>query len=212
VNFLPVIHRICRILLLAVFLAPAACSSRPDQANVLLRKQIQDMQAQIDQLHRQHDLDQASILGLQSSVKTVPTLPPDELDQLFTAAGLQFGRLTGGDRPDSSLTYDTLLKVYVVPIDLSGDALKAAGTFRVELFDLNLPHQQRIGRWDFDPDAARQAWHGPLLYTYVLACPWQSPPIHARLLARVTYNDLLTHRIFTSDREVTVTPPPATEP
>jgi hypothetical protein len=102
-----------------------------------------------------------------------------------------------------------MLKIYVVPIDEQGDALKAAGSFEVELFDLALGANYRIGKWDFDLNAAKADWYGhALLYTYVLSCPWQTVPVHGKLLARVTFTDALTHRVFTVDKEVLVEPPP----
>ena len=100
-----------------------------------------------------------------------------------------------------------MLKIYVVPIDGTGDEIKAAGSFRVELFDLALGPTNRIGEWDFDLSAAKADWYGPLLYSYVLDCPWQTVPRHRNLLARVTFTDALTHRIFIVDRQVTVQPP-----
>jgi hypothetical protein len=179
----------------------------PNQANILLRKQNQQLDAKISNLQRRHDADQATIRGLQSSATTVPVLPEDELDELFTTSGLDFGRLTGGYHADPNEPGDTMLKIYVVPIDGTGDEIKAAGSFRVELFDLALGPTNRIGEWDFDLSAAKADWYGPLLYSYVLDCPWQTVPRHRNLLARVTFTDALTHRIFIVDRQVTVQPP-----
>jgi len=186
----------------------AGCSSSPNKANIELRKQNQQLQAQIDELNRRHDADRAASRGLQAGATTVPVLPQDQLDELFTAAGLKFGTLTGGYHPDPNQSADTMLKIYVVPIDQQGDRLKAAGSFHVELFDLALNSDTRIGTWDFDLPTAKSDWYdGGLLETYVLDCPWQTVPVHAKLLARVTFTDALTHRVFTVDKEVAVAPP-----
>ncbi len=185
-------------------LAAAGCSS-PSAANIALRKQLQDQQARVDNLQRQHESDAATIRSLQSHGTTVPSLPEDQLDQLYTTSGLQFGRLTGGYHPDANAEGDTMLKVYVVPIDQQGDAIKAAGAFHVELFDLALKSDNHIGQWDFDLQSTKAEWRGQgLLYSYVLDCPWQTVPTHSDLLARVTFSDALTHRDFTADRPVKV--------
>jgi len=182
----------------------SGCGS-PSQANTQLRKQNQQLQSQLDQLHHQHDADEASIRAMQARATTVPILPEDQLDQLFTATGLKFGRLTGGYRPDANLPADSMLKVYVVPIDQNGDELKSAGSFHIELFDLAISDHNRIGSWDFDLPAAKAAWHGSaLMYDYVLDCPWQTPPKHTSLVCVVTFTDALTHRVFTDKRDVTV--------
>lgn len=185
----------------------------PSKVNIELRKQNQNLQAEIGELQRRHDADQAEIRGLQASATTVPSLPESELNQLYTVAGLRFGRLTGGDRPDLNIPGDTMLKVYIVPIDQQGDQLKAAGSFQVKLFDLALKSNNLLGTWNFDLEQAKSHWvSGGFIFGYVLPCPWQIPPVHSRLLARVTYTDALTHRILTAQKDVTVQPPPATRP
>jgi hypothetical protein len=190
--------------MLCAALLPMGCGG-PSAVNIELRKKNQQLSAQIGDLQLRHDADLATIQGLQSHATTAPTLPQSELDQLFTTAGLHFGRLTGGYHPDPNQRGDTMLKIYVVPIDENGDEIKAAGSFRVELFDPELGATNRIGQWDFDLQAAKDNWYGhALLYTYVLSCPWQTVPTHEKLQARVTFMDALTHREFTVNREVRV--------
>jgi hypothetical protein len=180
------------------------CGS-PSSANIELRKQQQQLQSQIAQMQQQHLADEATIRGLQNQATTVPVLPEDQLDQLFTVAGLNFGRLTGGYHPDPNTPGDTMLKVYVVPTDQFGDQLKAAGSFEVKLFDLALKTDNLLGTWNFDLPAAKAHWYsGGLLYTYVLDCPWQTAPTHTKLSARITFRDALTHRLFVVDRDVTI--------
>jgi hypothetical protein len=189
-----------------ILLVAGGCHS-PSKANIELRKQNQQLQSQIQNLQLRDQADRATIRGLQSSATTVPVLPEDELDQLVTTSGLHIGRLTGGYDPNPDHPGDTMLRVYVVPIDGAGDEIKAAGSFRVDLFDLALKKDNRIGQWDFDLTAARADWYGPLLYCYVLDCRWQVVPKHSKLMARITFTDALTHRIFVVDREVKVSPP-----
>jgi hypothetical protein len=180
----------------------------PSQANIELRKQNQQLRANIEDLNRRHEADLATIRGLQNRENSVPLLPQSELDQLFTTSGLKFGRLTGGDRPDMNLPGDTLLKVYVVPIDQQGDPIKAAGTFEVQLFDLALGSNNQLGDWKFDLQQTKADWYDSILmYSYVLPCPWQRVPTHSDLVARVTFRDQLTQRLFVVDRKVTVQPP-----
>jgi hypothetical protein len=191
-------------LLAPVMLLAPGCGS-PDKANIDLRKKNQTLQNTIDGLRRQHDADLATLRGISTNATTVPSLPQDQISQLFTVAGLKFNRLTGGYHDDSAKRGDTMLKVYVFPADEQGDAIKAAGAFRVELFDLAMGNNPRIGLWDFDLQSSRAAWQGgALLYCYVLNCPWQTPPTHTKLLARVTFTDALTHRVITLNQPVTV--------
>lgn len=190
----------------------AGCAG-PSKANIELRKQNQTLQSHIDQLNRQHLADEATIQSLQSHQGSLPTLPQQRLDQFFTVHGLELDRLTGGDDWDASKPGDDGLKVYAVPTDDDGEKIKAAGSFVVEAFDLNLPKDQRVGRWTFDPAESRKNWVGHfMLYEYVLTCPWQTAPTHPDLTIKVSFTDLLTGRTFTAQKQVTVKLPSAPSP
>lgn len=181
----------------AVCFLHAGCSNKPNAANIELRKQIQTLEEQQADLQRRHLADQATIASLKSSQEVIPTLGEDRLSRLFTTHGLKFNRLTAAD--------DSELRVYITPTDDDGEPLKAAGSFKIEAFDLSLPDNQRIGSWSFDVQQSRQAWNGSaLLYVYALKCPWPSPPVNDDLTIKVTFTDELTGRSFTEQRALKV--------
>jgi hypothetical protein len=189
------------------------CGS-PSQANIELRKQNQNLQNQIIDLQRQHDGDVAQIAALQAKVGAVPTLPVDRLNQLFTTHGLKLGDLTGGNSSGPNQKFDDELTVYAVPTDDDGEPIKAAGSFVIQAFDLALAGDQKIGEWSFDIDQTRKSWeslifNSPILYNYALNCPWQKPPAHSDLTVKMTFTDALTGRVFSQQKQVHVTPPPA---
>jgi hypothetical protein len=194
------------------FLLPAGCHT-PDAANIELRKQNQQLQSSVDDLTAQHNRDAAALAAAEGARPTVPTLPPDRLDRLFTTHGLEFGRLTGGDNPDTVTGPDTMLKVYVVPIDGQGTPIKAAGAFTVEAFDLGTPSHPLVGTWRFPLERTRDLFFNRFaLYTYVLECPWQTVPAHPDLTVKVTFDDELTGRRFTDQTQVKVHPAATTLP
>ncbi len=182
--------------------------ARPNAANVALRKENQNLQRQIEQLKQELDAKAALVTALSSRPTTIPSLPPQELEKLFTVNGIAFGRLTGGYNTNSSGP-DVGIKVFAVPVDAEHQPLKAAGSFLIEAFDLAAA-EPRIGRWTIPLEEARQTWHGYFLwdYYYVLNCPWQTVPQHPKLTIKVTFTDELTKLPFTAEREVTVNPPP----
>jgi hypothetical protein len=204
------VNRLASSLLCMALCLPGGCLGKPNQANILLRKQNQQLQAQVDQLQAAHAMDANLIAGYQSRIPTEPTLPPAELDKLFTTHGVRLGRLTGGFDSDESKPGDTGLKVYVIPIDQTGQDLKSAGAITIEAFDL-AEKDTRIGRWDFDLEQAGQNWYGYFLidYYYELTCPWQTAPKHSELTLKVTFVDELTKLPFTVQKVVHVTLPPA---
>jgi hypothetical protein len=192
---------------IVAFSLASGCSS-PDKANIEIRKQKQQLESKIESLERQHAADVASIRSLESRATTVPTLPNDRLDKLFTVHGITLGRLTGGADLDPEKPGDDGLKVYVVPTDNDGQPLKAAGSFVVEAFDLAKGENNRIGRWEFNVNEARKHWFGQaMLYTYVLPAPWQTPPEHPDITLRVGFTDELTGRTFNTQKVIRVTPP-----
>jgi hypothetical protein len=192
----------------AAFLSLGGCGGSPSQANIQLRKELQSKADQIASLQRAHEADLATIRQLEQQRGTLPTLPQERLAALFTAHGIKLGRLTGGADLDPSRPGDEGLKVYVVPTDETGDELKSAGSFVVELFDLNQSTGNLVLRREFDAAQAKEQWLGSaLLYEYVLTCPWENPPQNPELTLKVTFRDELTGRQFDVQKVITVNVP-----
>jgi len=186
----------------------AGCG-QPNRVNIELRKQNQALTSRIEDLNRRHEADQATLRGMEPNATTRPMLTQDRLASMFTTHGLSFGRLTGGADLDPNRPGDEALKVYIVPVDQQGDVLKAAGSFIIELFDLEQADQPLLGKWEFSTEQAAKNWYGQsLLYQYILTCPWQHVPVHQKLLVRVTFTDELTGRVFVDKRDVTINLPP----
>lgn len=211
-HFSPVFPRLficlhlCSALAILFF---SGCGGKPNAANIELRKQNQALREEVAALHQARLGDAATIATMQQrAATTAPTLPHERLEQLFIVHGIKLGRLTGGAELERQTPGDEALKVYVTPYDQEQQPLKAAGTFVVELFDLNLQNEQRIGRWEFSLEEARASWHGQaLLYTYVLTCPWQTPPTNSELTLKITFTDALTQRTFAAQDVVRVNIP-----
>lgn len=173
------------------------CAVKPSSANIELRKRIQAMEAEVADMKRAREGDAATIRSLQQQQGTLATLPHDRLEKLYTVHGLSFERLTAADKQ--------VLSVHVVPIDRTGDELKAAGSFVVEAFDLARQGDNVVGRWEFNNEQTRASWFGSaLLYNYVLRCPWPKVPEHSQITVKVTFRDELTQREYTAQKIVEV--------
>jgi len=198
---------------LAVFLIlPAACT-HPSKANIELRKEKQALEARIQSLEEQRTADQARIRGLEEKVGTIPTLPESRLDEMFTAHGIRIGQLTGGYAMDVKSPWDQGIKVYLTPVDDSGEPIKATGEVTVEAFELGKNPPLRLGKWTFTPAQMKDSWRGfGLIHAFVLMCPWQVVPTARNITLDIRYQDELTGRVFSALQKVTVNPPPATQP
>ena len=192
----------------APLLGGCSLLKKPNKANIELRKQNQELQTRVKDLELQHESDAARIHGFEQKAGTLPTLPQERLDKLFTTHDIKLGKLTGGADLDPAKPGHEGLKVHVTPTDQAGDQLKAAGSFAVEAFDVSGTQPALVGKWTFDDVAASKAWTSVLnRYEYVLTCPWQSPPTGSSLHLSVTFVDALTQGKFTKTIDVTVDPP-----
>lgn len=179
-------------------------------ANIQLRKDNQQLRDRIAQLETQSQADRQRIAGLEKQATTVPVLAQQQLDKLFTAYGLKFGRLTGGVASDSKSTWDDLIKVYVVPVDADSQPLKAAGQFTVAVFDLTSSGGPLVASRTFDLDQTRAAWFGQaMLYTYVLDVPLPHAPQHGDLTVVATFRDELTGRTISAQQQIVIRLPAA---
>ena len=194
----------------AIGIQAAGCGG-PSQANMELRKQNQQLHAQIAKLKNDKQSDQNVIQGLRDRVGTLPTLPTTRLAELFTTHSIRFGYLTGPADTDPNKPGAGGLAIYVITADESGDKIKAAGTFDIEAFDLAEPTDPFLGHWHFDLAQSRQAWTNVLLeYDYAFLVPWQKRvPKHADITVKVTFFDELTQTPFTAQRVVHVKLPMA---
>jgi hypothetical protein len=193
---------------LACALVVAGCGS-PNKANIKLRKANHALRAEVERLTRAEEGHAATIRAMEANATTVPTLPGERVDRLFTTHGLKLGRLTGGADLDPNQPGDEGFKVYAVPTDQDGDILKAAGSFVVEAFDLASGGETRVGRWEFPLEQTKPLWYGAAMsYGYVLPAPWQTVPRGSEITIRATFTDELTGRQFTAQRPIKINPPP----
>ncbi len=187
------------ILLTTLALLLAAGCSKPNAANIELRKEKQALNGRVAELERRNNQLRSQIRAMESDRPTASDLSQDLLEQTFTVGGLKLGRLTGPNDEGNGL------RVVVVPLDGDGDNLKAVGGVVVEAYDL-ASQDVRLARWSFEPAAVRNSWlSGFITSGFTLDCPWTDgtqPAGEADLLVRVTFTDLLTGREFKATKEL----------
>jgi hypothetical protein len=195
-----------RCLLALPLIALAGCfNDGVRKANIELRKEVDDLKLRVDELSRKSAVDEATIRQLQSTPgTTLPTLPKERLDQLFTVASIEIDILTRGEDFEPDAAGDEGFKVNFVPRDLAGDQIKAAGSVRIELFDLKDP-EPRLGEWTLPRTELSKRWIDSIAVDgYLLDFRWKRAPVRSSLLVKVTFTDLLTQRTFEAQKTITV--------
>jgi hypothetical protein len=172
--------------LFAAFVLAGGCG-KPNFANIELRNQVQALEKENKALTTARATDHAATRPVDFGAS-----PP--LDQLVTVSGIKFSRLTvvepaADGRP--------ILRLYLVPNDSRGDAVKAAGDVSIKvtssdqtiLADTTIPRQQ----------LAKSFFGTGVLYTYILDIPLSVPAAGELLYplkAEVEFHELLTGRLI----------------
>ncbi|UCG15176.1 MAG: hypothetical protein JSV19_07740 [Phycisphaerales bacterium] len=195
--------------LIGLSILAAGCDQRDVDLEKMLAQQVDRVTLENTRLKRElADRDQ-TIDSLRRQVDELLDLGPGRLDHLFTIDRIELVRLTGGADYDGR-PGDDGVTVYVRPVDVQGDPIKAAGEIRVQLLDVTQQGQPReLGLYVInDPGKLRAAWHSGIMTDhYTVKCGWQPGvplPASREVTVRVTFLDWLTGREFTAQEMVRV--------
>jgi hypothetical protein len=136
---------------------------------------------------------------LAEQIKALSILPKDQRINPYELKRIKISRFSNFYDKNNDGKREKLI-VYVEPIDAEGDAVKAAGTMDVQLWDLNnLNGQAMLGQWHVDPNELRKLWYDTLVsanYRLVFDTPKQLDVLADPLTVKVTFTDYLTGEIF----------------
>jgi len=147
------------------------------------------------------DLQQAKAENQQlaEQIKALSVFPEDKPLNPYKLQRVKITRYSNFYDKDNDGTREKLI-VYVEPIDLDGDAVKAAGTVDVQLWNLdNLNGQAMLDQWQIDPNDLRKLWYDTLVsanYRLTFDAPPELDVLAEPLTVKVTFTDYLTGEIF----------------
>jgi hypothetical protein len=176
---------------------------RPNQANIELRRENQDLKDSIQRLETERAADRARIEGLEARSPRPATQAT--LDELFTVHSVALGRL--------SLASPQRVKLYLSPLDQEGSPAKATARVSIDALDLRPAGNNVIGHWELSPEDIKSRWRslGPL-NAFVLELPWTQPPQTTAVGVKITWEDALTGRVFHLLEHLTWEPNPDPQP
>lgn len=155
------------------------------QEKTELMRDLQQVRAENEQLAQQ--------------IKALSVFPDDKPINPYEIERVNIVRYTNFYDKDNDGKREKLI-VYVQPIDAEGDAVKAAGTMDVQLWNLNnLSGQAMLGQWQVDPNELRKMWFDTLVsanYRLTFDAPEELDVLAEPLTVKVTFTDYLTGEIF----------------
>jgi hypothetical protein len=193
-------------------LVAVGCSPDPltlDQRVEMMVYQSEKLQNEIYELNRR-----IAELSPEGSGTAVPQHSPTRLaaesDDPFRATSIGLHRATGGTDSDGKVG-DEGLRVVVQPKDASGDVVKRAGAFEIELFDLAIDKgDRRLGKWQYTVDQAAKEWVSGIFgvsgYSFQIPWPEGRVPQHDHLTVAVRMTTL-DGRPLTAQKDVVITLP-----
>ena len=162
--------------------------------NTDLSMQVQTLQQENDQLNEQ--VDTLSVLDKNTRLQNIDTLDK-----------IRINKRTGLYDTDENGTKETLI-VYVEPLDTAQDYVKAVGTVKVELWNLNSDIVDvKLADWTLEPTETQKFWGGNIFASYY-RLPFEIADIlsgqEKELTVKVTFTDFFSGRVCRNQTTITV--------
>lgn len=131
-------------------------------------------------------------------IADLQALGDKRLERIFHVERITLGRYSGGVDSDDK-PGDDGVRVYLRPVDQHGSTIKAAGSIRIQLYDLAATGDRSLlGTYEWSVDEAAGRWVSFMVHHYSLDCRWRgAPPEHEDVTIRAEFLDYLTGRRFT---------------
>ena len=189
--------------LLTLFLV-AGCANPNDKESLAIK--IEQLTQENTQLQERVEQFNSENKELKGQIQVLSGLSENvRLENLNQLEKIKIGRYTGFFDKDDDGREEKLI-VYIHPTDEQGNALKAAGTVEVQLWDLNKTNRQAmLGQWKVEPDELKKLWFETLVsiyfrLTFDVADVVESP--EKPLTVKVTFTDYLPGKVFNEQKTI----------
>jgi len=190
--------RLCVVTLLLLAGGCGIGSERKDP-QVLKAERLRQEKAELTGDVQQY---RAEIEQLKTQVRALSALPEDERSNPYELVTVKIARITNFYDKDSDGKREKLI-VYVEPMDMDGDVVKAAGTVAVQLWNLNNPNGEALlGQWNVEWPALRKLWFASIVTGYRLTfdVPETIDVLSEPLTVKLTFTESLTGETLRDQR------------
>lgn len=154
----------------------------------LLAEEKTELKLQVEKL-------QGENAELAKRVETLTSIGPEvRLEVLGRLASIEISGRSGLYDKDKDGTKEALV-VYVRTIDDAGDAIKAAGSVEVQLWDLEAQDNARLAEWRIKPEELKVLWSSTVMTSYYRLTFDVSELLadnEKELTVKVTFTDYIT--------------------
>jgi hypothetical protein len=185
-----------------VLLFAAGCGDSgkltPEQQIRALKRENRQFQNQLQQAESQNQ-------QLKKQVQVISGLPQDKFDSLYDLKTIKLTRYTNFYDKDKDGRKEKLI-VYVQPVDVEDDKVKAGGTVDVQLWDLSKESDKSLlGQWHVKPDELKKLWFDTVLTSnYRLAFDVNDivKSFDKPLTVKVTFTDYVSGKVFEEQKVI----------
>jgi hypothetical protein len=162
-----------------------------EQRNLQLRNELLEVKSERNQLKER--INVLTSLGGKVTAKDV-----------YDLQSIRIGRYSGFYDRDNDGKKETLI-IYVQPVDVNGDVVKAIGDVEIELWDLNAKKEPMIKQWKVGPEELSKSWYSVLTSNYRLIFDAATIAAETKgdLTIRVKFTDHLSGVVFKTQYAIT---------
>jgi hypothetical protein len=170
-----------------------------------LVRQIEQLTSDKAKLTGQIEQHRAENQRLRKQIEALSALPKDKKENPYTLQGIKLTGYTNFYDKNKDGKKETLI-VYLQPIDIDGDVIKAAGTVDIQLWNLNNPSGKALlSKWRVEPGELRKIWYATLItanYRLSFDVGDKVERISEPLTVKVTFVDYLTGQTFEEQKVI----------
>ena len=169
-----------------------------------LRNDFEELSRERTELKRRVEQLEGENKELTGRVTQLAVMSPEaKLEALPDLVRIELGRRTGVLDSDKDGRKDKLV-VYVRPYDKTADTIKAAGSIRVQLWDLNADTDgAQLGQWEIGGAQLKQYWAGTFLTNYYRLTFDVGELLvghEGELTLNVSFTDYITGKVLTAQK------------
>ena len=177
-----------------------------DQAKIPVNGQIYNLKQANQELRFQIEQSKSENKQLSKQIEVLYELNPEvRLENLYDLQRIKVTRYTNLYDKDKDGKKEKLI-VYIQPIDVEGDIIKATGAVDVQLWDLNAADGKALlGQWQVKPDELKKLWFATLItinYRLTFDVADKIDNSEEPLTIKVEFTDYLTGKVFNEQKVI----------